>query len=90
MSTKRQIPIIKYWLSIISSKKLQIVNIVYNATLSCLNNVNVVNRDSNVHDLLCTMGYGNICVNQSATDPEGFLDAFKCRLHDMYSQQWCG
>ena len=86
----RQIRIIKYWLSIVSGKKSQIINIVYNATLSRLNNVNVVNWASNVRDLLCTMGYGDIWVNQGATDSEGFLVAFKCRLHDVYSQQWCG
>ena len=37
-------------------------------------------------DLLCTTGYGDIWVNQGATDPDGFLVAFKCRLHDVYSQ----
>ena len=90
MSTIRQIRIIKYWLRIVSGKKSQIINIVYNATLSRLNNVNVVNWASNVRDLLCTTGYGDIWVNQGATDPDGFLVAFKCRLHDVYSQQWCG
>ena len=34
--------------------------------------------------------YGDIWVSQGATDPDGFLVAFKCRLHDVYSQQWCG
>ena len=36
------------------------------------------------------MGYGDIWANQGATDPDGFLAAFKCRLHDVYSQQRCG
>ena len=35
-------------------------------------------------------GKGIYGSNQGATDPEGFLAAFKCRLHGVYSQQWCG
>ena len=90
MNIIRHIRIVKYWLSIVGGKKSQIVSIVYNGTLSSLYNANVVNWASNVRDLLCTMGYGDIWVNQGATDPDGFLAAFKCRLHDVYSQQWCG
>ena len=90
MNIRRHIRIVKYWLSIVGGKKSQIVSIVYNGTLSSLYNANVVNWASNVRDLLCTMGYGDIWVNQGATDPDGFLAAFKCRLHDVYSQQWCG
>ena len=40
----RHILIIKYWLSVVSGKKSQIVSIVYNGILSSLNNANVVNR----------------------------------------------
>ena len=88
MNIIRHIRIVKYWLSIVSGKKSQIVSIVYDGTLSSLYNANVVNCASNVRDLLCTIGYGDIWVNQGATDPDGFLAAFKCRLHDVYSQQW--
>ena len=60
MSSIRQIRIIKYWLSIISGKKSQMIDIVHNTTLSRLNNVNVVNWASNGRDLLCTTEYGDI------------------------------
>ena len=70
MNIIRHIRIVKYWLSIVSGKKSQIVGIVYNGTLSSLYNGNVVNWASNVRDLLCTIGtgiYGSIKVQLTRT-----------------------
>ena len=90
MNIIRHIRIIKYFLSIVSGKNRYFVSFVYNGTLSSLNNANVVNWASNVRDLLCAMGYGTYGSIKVQLTRAVFLAAFKCRLHDVYSQQWCG
>ena len=90
MVIKRQCQIVKYWTKIILGKKSAYVNALYMSSLDSIGEGNANNWTYNLRKLLCSNGFGDIWRSQSVFDPEGFCNAFKTRLYDVFKQEWSG
>ena len=88
MDLVRKLRIIRYWLKIVSGFKSKYVNVAYTAALSRVNENDTNNWAYNVKNLLSTHGYADVWNNQGVDNPEGFYDALKCRLIDIFKQNW--
>ena len=90
MIIKRQCQIVKYWTKIILGRKPAYVNSLYMSSLASIDKGNANNWAYNLRNLLCSNGFGDIWRSQSVFDPDGFCNAFKTRLYDVYRQGWSG
>ena len=88
MVIKRQCQIVKYWTKIILGKKSLYVNSLYMSSLASIDKGNPNNWAYNLRNLLCKNGFGDIWRSQSVFDPDGFCNAFRIRLYDIYRQEW--
>ena len=88
MIIHRQYRIVKYWTKIVQGKKPLYVNVLYMSSLANIDRGNTNNWAYNVKKLLCNTGFGDIWRAQGVFDPEGFCNAFKTRLYDVFKQEW--
>ena len=84
----RQCRILSYWLKIVSGKKSRYVNVLYHAALSRVKENDSYNWVSDVKQLLCSIGFGDVWYNQGVIDQTGFLCVIKQRLFDIFKQSW--
>ena len=83
-----QCRILSYWLKIVSGKKSRYVNVLYHAALSRVKENDSYNWVSDVKQLLCSIGFGDVWYNQGAIDHTGFLCVIKQRIFDIFKQSW--
>ena len=88
MLVKRHCQIVKYWIKIIEGKKPPHVNVLYMSSLSAIDKGDRNNWTFNLRKLLCSNGFGDIWRAQGTSNPDGFYEAFKTRLHDIFKQEW--
>ena len=88
MLIHRQYRIIKYWTKIVQGKKPAYVNALYMSALAKIDVSTTNNWAYNVRQLLCSNGFGDIWRAQGAFDSNGFCNAFKVRLWDVFKQEW--
>ena len=75
-------------LKIASGKKSCYVNVLYHAALSRVKENDSYNWVSDVKQLLCSIGFGDVWYNQGVIDQTGFLCVIKQRLFDIFKQSW--
>ena len=88
MQIHRQYKIIKYWMKIVMCEKTAYVCYLYMCSLANIDAGHRNNWAVNVRKLLCSSGFGDIWRDQCVFDADGFCNAFKTRLLDVFKQEW--
>jgi hypothetical protein len=87
--TVRLYTVIKYWLKILATDDRKYIRKLYNTMLSDIHSrPNKKNWASDVRDILNSTGFSQVWLNQGIGDESVFLSIFKCRIKDMYIQNW--
>ena len=86
---KRQYCIIKYWFKILQCNERKYVSHIYKMMLADLEVYpNKVNWAYLVKDLLSRLGFYHVWLNQGVGNVNAFLNLFKQRLNDNFTQNW--
>ena len=81
--------IVKFWMKILCSNENKYVSRVYKLLKSDFeNNPNIVNWCSKLKQLLCSLGFYDVWLQQSVGDIDMFLAILKQRLKDNFVQNW--
>ena len=87
--TKRYLMIIKYWFKILFSKGVKYIKVVYNMMLSDIELYpNKTNWVSLLRNLLVSMGFNEVWIQQGVGNVDNFISLFKQRLTDNFIQNW--
>ena len=87
--TRRYFDIVKYWFKILSAAENKYVKIIYNSMLRDINQLlNKVNWASLLRDLLMSLGFYNVWLNQGVGNYNEFMSVLKQRLTDNFVQNW--
>ena len=87
--TRRYFDIVKCWFKILSAAENKYVKIIYNLMLRDINQLpNKVNWASLLRDLLMSLGFYNVWLNQGVGNYNEFMSVLKQRLTDNYVQNW--
>lgn len=87
--TKRYLLIIKYWFKILNSHEIKYIKLVYKLMLSDIEvNPNVTNWASLVRDILVSLGFNEVWLQQGVGNYSRFISLFKQRLNDNFIQNW--
>ena len=79
---------VKYWLNIVHGKKSQYVTLCYQNSLNTLLERNTKGWTHSIRHVLQNNGFGDVWENQGVGDIQRFLSIFKCRLRDIWNQEW--
>ena len=86
---KRQYCIIKYWFKILQCNERKYVSHIYKMMLADLEVYpNKVNWAYLVQGLLYRLGFYHVRLNQGVVNVNAFLNQFKQRLNDNFTQNW--
>ena len=86
---KRHYNIIRYWLKVIKSSDIKYIKIIYNLMLEDIeNNPEKINWAVLVRNLLGSLGFNEVWIQQSVGDEKLFLLILKQRLNDNFMQTW--
>ena len=86
---KRQYFIIKYWFKILQCSERKYITYIYKMMLTDLDEYpNKINWAYLVKDLLSRMGFYHVWLNQGVGNVNLFLNLFKQRLTDNFTQIW--
>ena len=91
--TKRYFIILKYWFKILATDENKYIKMVYKLMLSDLdrfpNKVNWASLVRNlVRNLLMSLGFNNVWLDQGVGNYGGFITVLKQRLTDNFIQNW--
>ena len=87
--TKRYLLIIKYWFKILYCGSTKYIKLVYNMMLNDLErNPAKKNWASLLHNLLLSMGFNDVWLQQGVGNYNNFISMFKQRLSDVFIQNW--
>ena len=87
--TKRYLMIIKYWFKILFSEHVKYIKVVYNMMLSDIELYpNKTNWVSLLRNLLVSMGFNEVWIQQGVGNVDNFISLFKQRLTDNFIQNW--
>ena len=87
--TKRYYDIVKYWFKVLASPDHKYIHIIYNLMLHDIDqSPNKVNWASLLRDLLRSLGFNNVWLNQGVGNINAFLAVLKQRLTDNFVQNW--
>ena len=87
--TKRYFIILKYWFMILATDENEYIKMVYKLMLSDLDRFpNKVNWASLVRNLLMSLGFNNVWLDQGVGNYGGFITVLKQRLTDNFIQNW--
>ena len=87
--TKRYLLIIKYWFKILYCRNTKYIKLVYNMMLNDLErNPAIKNWASLLHNLLLSMGFNDVWLQQGVGNYNNFIYVFKQRLSDVFIQNW--
>ena len=87
--TKRYLLIIKYWFKILNSHETKYIKLVYKLMLSDIEaHPNVTNWASLVRDILLSLGFYEVWLQQGVGNSSKFISLFKQRLNDNFIQNW--
>ena len=87
--TRRYFDIVKYWFKILSAAENKYVKIIYSLMLRDINQLpNKVNWASLLRDLLMSLGFYNVWLNQGVGSYNEFMSVLKQRLTDNIVQNW--
>ena len=84
----KYVRIIKYWLNIVTCKKLLYIGALYYDTLNGIDNHGGDSWIKSVRSLLCNHGFGEVWYNHGLEDPDLFLKLFRGRCFDIFKQNW--
>ncbi|MCG7875034.1 MAG: reverse transcriptase domain-containing protein [Candidatus Thiodiazotropha endolucinida] len=86
---KRLYTIIKYWFKILNCSGSKYIRCIYNMMLTDLDDYpNKINWAYLVRDLLSRMGFYEVWLHQGVGNIELFLNLFRQRLTDNFTQNW--
>ena len=86
---QRHFKIIKYWLKVVQLNENKLVKCIYNMMLQDLELFpNKTNWALLVRDLLASLGFFEVWLEQSVGDINFFLSFLKQRLNDAFIQNW--
>ena len=89
LRTKRYVSIIKYWFKILTSSENKYIYITYKIMLNDLEQrPNTTNWASLVKDLLSSLGFNEVWLQQGAGNYNVFMSVLKQRLTDTFIQNW--
>lgn len=81
--------IINYWFKILESEQTKYIKNAYKLMMTDLENKpNNINWASKVRDLLSTLGFYEVWLNQGVGNKGNFLTELKLRLNDNFIQSW--
>ena len=81
--------IINYWFKILECENSKYIKYAYQLMLNDLEiNQNTTNWASKLKDLLSTLGFYEVWLNQGVGNKKVFLSEVKVRLHDNFVQNW--
>lgn len=82
---------IKFWFKVVESEPTKYIRYAYRLMLSDLDkNPNIINWASKVKELLSSLGFYEVWLNQGVGNKNMFLVEFKTRLSDNFIQNWNG
>ena len=86
---KRHYNIIRYWLKVIKSSDIKYIKFIYNLMLEDIeNNPEKINWAVLVRNLLGSLGFNEVWIQQSVGDEKLFMLILKQRLNDNFMQTW--
>lgn len=86
---KQHYNIIRYWLKVIKSSDIKYIKIIYNLMLEDIeNNPEKINWAALVRNLLGSLGFNKVWIQQSVGDEKLFMLILKQRLNDTFMQTW--
>ena len=81
--------IIKYWIKITRTDDRKYIKLVYKQMLNDINtNDETTNWTSKIKNLLNTMGFGYVWLNQGVENEHMFMNIFRQRIQDIFIQNW--
>ena len=81
--------VINYWFKILESEQRMYIKYAYKMLVTDLENrPNSINWVSKVTELLSTLGFHEVWLNQGVGNKNNFLAEFKIRLNDNFVQNW--
>ena len=84
---KRYLLIIKYWFKLLYCGNTKYIKLVYNMMLNDLErNPTIKNWASLLHNLLLSMGFNDVWLQQGVGNYNNFISVFKQRLSDVFIQ----
>jgi hypothetical protein len=83
----RIITIMKYWVKIVHGTKTKYVNACYQLSLNESSGTGN-SWTKSVKDVLYMYGYGDVWLNQGVGDVDIFIESFKLRIKDTFTQNW--
>ena len=87
--TKRYVSIIKYWFKIIRSSENKYINFIYKIMFSDLERrPNATSWASLVKNLLFSLGFNEVWMQQGVANYNIFISLLKQRLTDNFIQNW--
>ena len=87
--TRRYLLIIKYWFKILSTGDNKYVKLIYRLMFNDIDTrVNTVNWASLLRNLLSSLGFHEVWVNQGVGNYNAFIASLKQRLTDTFIQNW--
>ena len=86
---KRHYNIVRYWLKVIKSSDIKYIKIIYNLMLQDTeNNPGKINWAVLVKNLLGSLGFNDVWIQQGVGDEKLFMLVLKQRLNDNFMQTW--